>query len=114
MWRDVALLYDIVYSANKVIDYTIGLRVETFENDEQLQDSVIRRIGIIGEAARLLSEETKAAFPDVKWTDIIGMRNVLIHDYRHIRMARIWEVVQKDIPELINLLEPALPKWEKE
>ncbi len=114
MWRDEGLLYDIVYSANRIIDYTIGISVETFENNEQIQDSVIRRIGIIGEAARLLSDETKAAIPDIQWSDIIGMRNVLMHDYRHIRMTRVWEVVQKDIPALIERLEPLLPKRKKE
>jgi len=110
MWRDESLILDIVHSANRIIDYTIGLGVETFEHDEQLQDSVIRRIGIIGEAARLLSEETKASIPDIEWSEIIGMRNVLIHDYRHIRMSRVWDVVQHDIPKLIEKLEPLIRK----
>lgn len=114
MQRDESLLYDIVYSANRIIDYTIGLKRETFEDDEQLQDAVIRRIGIIGEAARLLSAEFKESVPGVEWADIVGMRNVLIHDYRHIRMTRVWEVIQKDIPALIDRLEPFLPKREEE
>jgi uncharacterized protein with HEPN domain len=49
-------------------------------SDTQLQDSVIRRIEIIGEAARRISLQTQAEYPQIPWSAMIGMRNMLIHD----------------------------------
>ncbi|HLG30832.1 MAG TPA: HepT-like ribonuclease domain-containing protein, partial [Candidatus Brocadiales bacterium] len=72
------------------------------------QDAVIRRIEIVGEAARRISEETQNGFPGLPWNEIIGMRNVMIHEYDDVDLAIVWETVKNDLPPLIESLEDIL------
>ena len=47
-----------------------------------------------------LSEPLKAAHPEVDWKSIMGLRNVLVHDYLGVSMSRIWDIVERDLPDL--------------
>jgi len=84
MWRDDAFLLDMLLAARRVLKYAQGLDFQRFENDEILQDAIVRRIQIIGEAARKISQEFKEAHPEIPWFEVIGMRHRLIHEYFRI------------------------------
>jgi len=109
MWRDDAFLLDMLLAARRVLKYAQGLDFQRFENDEVLQDAIVRRIQIIGEAARKISQEFKEAHPEIPWFEVIGMRHRLIHEYFRIISEKVWEVIVKDIPSLIALLELLVP-----
>jgi uncharacterized protein with HEPN domain len=109
MWRDDAYLLDMLLAARKIMKYAQGVDSERFEQDEILQDAIMRRIQIIGEAARKVSLEFKEDHPEIPWNEIIGMRNKLIHEYFRIISEKVWEAVEKDIPNLIILIEPLVP-----
>jgi uncharacterized protein with HEPN domain len=79
MSRDEAYLLDILTAARKILLFTDSVTWEQFEQDEILQNAVIRWLEIIGEAARSLSDETKNTHPGIPWRGMIGMRNRLIH-----------------------------------
>jgi uncharacterized protein with HEPN domain len=79
-----------------------------FLREVQIQDAVIRRIEIIGEAARRVSDETKATYPDIPWKEMAGMRNLMIHDYDNVDLSIVWQTVQKDLPFLIGRFESLL------
>lgn len=111
MRRDDVCLLDILDSAKTAADYVAGKTREEFLADRQCQDAVIRRLEIIGEAARRLSDETREAHPDLPWRELLGQRNILIHKYDDVDFAIVWETVQKDLPALIAYLEPLLPEW---
>ena len=64
---------------------------------EQCQDNVIRRLEIIGEASKRLSEEIRNKYADVPWRDIAGLRDVLIHDYMGVDLVRVWEITQENL-----------------
>jgi len=66
----------------------------------QLQDSLIRRIEIIGEAVKNLPNSFKNEHPQVPWKGIAGMRDILIHNYFGVDLNLLWKVLTKDIPEL--------------
>jgi uncharacterized protein with HEPN domain len=68
----------------------------------------MQRIEIIGEAARRISEETQAAYPAIPWSDLISMRNIMIHEYDDIDIGIVWESVRNDLPLLVNSLENIL------
>lgn len=70
-----------------------------------MQDAVVRRIEIIGEAVRNLPADFKQANPETPWLDIADMRNKLIHEYFDVDIELVWEVVKKDIPELKNHIQ---------
>ena len=70
-----------------------------------MQDSVVRRLEIIGEAAGRVSQQYRDENPDVPWSEMRGLRNRVIHRYDDIDMDIVWETVEQDIPRLIAQLE---------
>ncbi len=90
----------ILESIELIENYTANKTISDFIESVQLQDSIIRRIEIIGEAVKNLPAEVKSNYPDVPWKNIAGMRDVLIHKYFGTDLELTWEVVQKDIPYL--------------
>jgi len=68
---------------------------------------------MIGEAASKVSQEAKASHPALPWSDIINMRNRLIHAYIDVDLDVVWDTVTKDLPPFIALLEKTLESYEK-
>jgi len=75
----------------------------------QLQDSVIRRLLVIAEAARRVSETIRQTLPNISWSEINGMRNRLVHEYDDVNLNIVWDVVQSEIPPLIEELKLRIP-----
>jgi uncharacterized protein with HEPN domain len=109
MWRDEARLLDMLLAAKEVGRYTEGVTSEEFQRNRMLQHAVIRLIEIVGEAARNISADFKTAHPEIPWTGIISMRNRLAHEYFRVTVDKVWEVVNKDVPALVGLVEPLVP-----
>lgn len=111
MWRDEAYLLDILIliAARHAKEFITSMSREDFERSKLHQDAVMRNLEIIGEAASKISLETRNALPQIPWSDIIGMRNRLIHEYFRIDLQKVWDTVQNDIPSLIALIEPIVP-----
>lgn len=93
-------LEHILESIELIENYTENKTISNFIKSVQLQDSIIRRIEIIGEAVKNVPDDVKNKYPEVPWKKIAGMRDVLIHEYFGIDLELTWEVVQKDIPDL--------------
>jgi uncharacterized protein with HEPN domain len=110
MARDDAYLVDILDAARLALAYVSDKTKEEFDNDIQCQDAVMRRLEIIGEAARRASEQTKAASAYLPWSAMINMRNVLIHEYDAIDLPIVRDTVQNDLPALVAALEKIVLK----
>lgn len=80
--------------------YTAGKSMGDFIDSLALQDQVTRRIEIIGEAVRHLSDAFKRRHPDIPWKKIAGTRDKLIHEYFGVDLHLTWEVVKRDLPKL--------------
>jgi len=65
---------------------------------------------IIGEAAGRVSGATTTKFPNLPWKKMVSMRNIMIHEYEDVDLDIVWDTVQNDLPPLISLLEPLIPK----
>ncbi|HMQ49204.1 MAG TPA: DUF86 domain-containing protein [Saprospiraceae bacterium] len=77
----IVFLEDIVDCIDKIEAYMYGLSEIEFEKNSEKQDAVIRRIEIIGEAVKNISNEVKEKYPTIPWKEMAGMRDVLIHQY---------------------------------
>lgn len=109
MRRDEALLLDMLLSARKVRQFTRRVSWNRFQGDILRQSAVIRELSVIGEAARLVSEDTRNAYPTIDWKNMMGMRHRLVHAYFDVRLEVVWDTATHDIPVLISQLEAILP-----
>ncbi len=91
---------DILESIEKIEEYTQGLTDKDFYNSSQIQDSTIRRLEIIGEAAKNIPPEFKDQHPQIPWYKVMGMRNILTHEYFGVKLELLWDTIKKDLPKL--------------
>jgi len=105
MSRDDQYLLDILEAAKLALSYVSGQTLHEFLNDTECQDAVIRRFEIIGEAARRTSQETRERLSQLPWSEMTGMRNLLIHEYDGVDLTIVWHAVQHNLPPLISELE---------
>jgi uncharacterized protein with HEPN domain len=103
--RDAAYLWDMLDAARTVEQLICGLDFAQYSNDRRTQLAVERSFEIIGEAAGRVSALFRNAHSEIPWRQIIGQRNVLIHEYGEIKQERIWKAVRENVPQLIELLK---------
>jgi uncharacterized protein with HEPN domain len=82
-----------------ILNYT-SVGHATFIGDRMRQDAVIRKLEIVGEAVKKLSDSTKSRSPEIPWKRIAGMRDRLTHDYFGVDLALVWTTVEQDLPRL--------------
>ncbi len=101
MEKDPRIFIEYILECIELIgDYTKGVTKEDFLKSQQLQDSVIRRIEVIGEAIKNIPREIRDLYLDIPWKRIAGTRDILIHEYWGIDLNLTWEVVVGEIPDL--------------
>lgn len=90
----------ILESVARIEEYTKGITKTDFLVSGKIQDAVIRRIEVIGEAVKNIPDEIKGKYPDIPWREIAGMRDILIHEYFGVDLELTWKVVKEDIADL--------------
>ena len=108
MRRDLLFLKDIINVMNKIFNYTENMTKEDFKKDERTVDAVLRNIEIIGEAANKLSKEIYEENENVYWGRMIGLRNIVIHEYFGVDLNIIWQVITVNLPETKPKIEEIL------
>ena len=85
------------------------LEIETYVNTSEYPNFIensmmrfasIKQLEIIGEASNHLSDEIKEAFSDIEWAQIVGMRNIFVHEYFGVDSNIVWEIIKTDLPNL--------------
>jgi len=94
-------LNDMLTRCQRLLRQTSSIStLDEFIDNETIYDAALRNLQIVGEAARNVSEGTRALMPDVPWRAIIGLRNIIAHGYFAIDDTIVWEIVQHRIPAL--------------
>ena len=103
-----AFLNDILEAAKRITLYTDNIPYEAFLSDIKTQDAVVRNLEIIGEATKQIPDEIRQHAPHIPWKSITGMRDKLIHQYFGVNLDIVWNVVQDDLPKLVEAIESIL------
>jgi len=101
-------LVDIQEAADAVQRFIEPVSEEEFLGDELRQSGVLQKLIVIGEAAGRLPKAFQDKYPEIEWPDIIGFRNIAVHEYFAIMWAIVWETAVSDVPKLRNQIATIL------
>ena len=111
MKKDITVyLNDILESIEAIEEYTENITGKDFNSNRQVQDAVIRRLEIIGEAVKNIDEDFRNKYPRIPWKKIAGFRDVLIHEYSGVKIERVWNVIEKDLRPLKTEIKKLVKK----
>jgi uncharacterized protein with HEPN domain len=78
------------------------------KEDPLLHDALLFQFVVIGEAVKHLAPETRESAPEIPWTDIAGLRDLIAHEYFRIDIHRVLEIVERDLPPLEQSIDRLL------
>ena len=91
--------------SREAVAFLRGKSVEDLRRDRLLNLALVRILEIIGEAAGRISAQERARHAEIPWSDIVSLRNRLIHGYDSVDLSIVWQTVRDDLPALIESLE---------
>ena len=98
-WED--RIEDMIDAIGKASEYIDGMSFEMFCKDEKTIDAVLRKITVIGEAARHVPEAVQKSHPDLPWLEMKGIRNVVVHEDFQVGLTVLWKTVKEDLPSIL-------------
>ncbi len=113
MRSDRERLQDILQAMDRIEQFAIGGKLN-FEENRLIQSDVLYQILIIGEAVGDLSSSLQQQYPDIPWREIVGMRNIIAHQYFRIDLEVVWLVVDRELPQMRPQFEMMLEGIEEE
>ncbi|WP_406660397.1 DUF86 domain-containing protein [Methanolobus sp. ZRKC3] len=95
---------------NKIQKYVQDLSFEDFLEDDMRIDAVLRNLEVIGEAAGNIPLEVRNSYPHIQWKKIVGLRNILIHEYFGVDLEIVWDIIESNLENLKSEIGKALEK----
>lgn len=105
--NNAARLWDMLDAARAIVQFTSGQSFENYKADRKTRNAVERNLEIIGEAARHVSDEVRNRFSGIPWMSVIGLRNIIAHEYGEILHEKVWNICINRMPAVIEQLELA-------
>lgn len=96
--KDKVRIQHILDAINDIEGYLVDCSFDNFSDNLMMVNATVRQLEIVGEASNHLSEELKSKYTNVEWRQIIGLRNILIHEYYNVDIPLVWSVIQYDLP----------------
>jgi uncharacterized protein with HEPN domain len=103
-----AHLWDMCQTLRRIGRYVYGRSRGDLDTDEFLEDGVVRRLTILGEAAGRVGENFRMKHPAIPWRRIVGMRNIVTHQYDRVNFDEVWTVATEETPRLLQQIEAIL------
>jgi uncharacterized protein with HEPN domain len=101
-------LTDMLEAAVSIADFCNAVTFDQFSGDDMRRSAVLQKLIVIGEAAARLTDEFCRMHPDVEWQDIIGFRNIAVHEYFAVKWDIVWVTAMDDVPFLRAKVEQIL------
>lgn len=101
-------LDDMLVAIDKIKKYVDSLSYDSFSADEMRIDAVLRNLEVIGEAAGNIPIEIREMYPQIQWKKIVGLRNIIIHEYFGVDMDIVWDIIKNNLDDLRNHVQKAL------
>jgi len=108
MRNDAVYLHHILDATNRIQEYLSGVSYDQFLQNSLLQDGVVRQFGIIGEAARNVSNAFRDVHPEGPWRRMGNIRNRSIHAYFNVDLPTVWDTTRSNLPPLRQQIEHIL------
>ncbi|MCX7022167.1 MAG: DUF86 domain-containing protein [bacterium] len=105
---DISFAKDILEAAKDAVDFVSNLSRLEFEEDIRTQAAVIQRLTVIGEAVKRLSQGIQERYPDIPWSKMARMGDLLVHYYHRINFSEVWDTLKNDLPTLIENIKSFL------
>lgn len=106
--KDLGYVWDMNEAAGRILEFAKDQSFENYQTNKMLPLAVERLLEIMGQEAKEVSADFKKRYPDVPWAKIIGLRNVLAHEYGEIKDEKVYLVATRDIAPLITQLQRIL------
>jgi uncharacterized protein with HEPN domain len=102
---DKARLRHILDAILELETYLVGVNMDSFLGNSMMRFACIKQMEIIGEASNHLTDEMKTQLSNIEWAQIIGMRNIFVHEYFGIDPELVWDILKNDLPDLKNKIK---------
>ena len=104
-------LTDIIEAADAIGRFCDGVSIDILLDDEMRQSAILQKLIVIGEAAARLPDEFHQRHQEIPWSDIIGFRNIAIHEYFSVNWKIVWSTATNDVPALRKQIAELLPAY---
>ena len=103
--KSKSYLWDMLDARKDINDFLAGIKYEEFELKKVVRFAVERQLLVIGEAANHIDANIQSKIPEIPWKQIIGLRNIIAHEYGEILVARVWKIATENVRQLTTVLE---------
>jgi uncharacterized protein with HEPN domain len=109
----VLLLYDILQSIEKIDAFTRDISFEELMTDERTKDAILRNLQVIGEASKNLPESIISLHPEVDWSGLAGVRDIVTHRYFRVDWHLLWASIHEELPPLNEQIRVLMKEEQK-
>jgi uncharacterized protein with HEPN domain len=99
---------EILYRIQKIDGFVTGVPEDEFYRNELLKDACHANLIVISEAIAKMSAEVRESYQEISWKEIIGFRNLIVHEYFRINWITVWEVITGDSKNLEKSVQKIL------
>lgn len=95
----ILYLEDMLLSMDRIQEYLGKNDFQNFRDNSMLVDAIVRNFEIIGEASKNIPIEIRNKYPQIPWSKMYSLRNLISHEYFGIDYEMLWEIAKKNLPD---------------
>lgn len=97
-------LEDILDAISEINSFVKGVTFEDFLSNREKVLAVVKLLEIIGEATKKIPSELRKKYPEIPWSSVAGMRDILVHEYWQVDVEVVWQTIEESLPVLARVI----------